>query len=528
MPKKLLLSALVFALFTVPVCAQEENVGQEAESSTSETVVQSEFATGGSTQPPLKAASESEAVRQTVQDANAQPQESVTDNNQPQQENVILRMIKAVGSAYASGKVVETDELAEDWQAAQNPDVEAKAKKTDDSQPKGENVILRFIKAIGRAYASGKVVDTDELAGDWETAQNPDGDASVKPISSDNVTVQSSGQPVEKPSATSSETAEPPSMAQPQAVVGQDAGIGQQQAEKTVSGQPVEAAAVQTVESTIPLEGSQGQEKAFPVPQDISQSGSVHHFPEVVPSTWQDQLPEEITVAEMTEKALAGNPEAQYRLGMACYYGKVVQKDDGKAFLWWRQSAVKGYPKAMHIMGVAYRRGIGVPKHAQKALDWFAKAAQQGRAIDQYIVADAYYEAKVNNVRDDALAVYWATHSARQGHPGALVLLAQAKLEGRGMPPNMIHAYVLAQKAAEFDREAYAVVDEIEKSLPDEQQEIAKAVTLEDALNPTPLASLLVQKQTEGKNIQSPTGQSDVPVTGQPKTDNPMESVEND
>ena len=235
-----------------------------------------------------------------------------------------------------------------------------------------------------------------------------------------------------------------------------------------------------------------------------------------------------MTLAEMTEKALAGNPEAQYRLGMACYYGKSVKKDDGKAFLWWRQSALKGYPKAMHIMGVAYRRGIGVPKHAEMALDWFTKAAQQGRAIDQYIIADAYYEAKVNNVRDDALAVYWATHAARQGHPGALVLLAQAKLEGRGMPPNMIHAYVLAGKAAEFDRDAYAVVDEIEKSLSDEQQEIAKTVTLEDALKPIPLASLLVQKQTERKNVQSSTGQSDGPVAGQPKTDNPIESVEND
>ncbi len=477
MPKKLLLSVLVSALFAVPASAQETGTVQGAESSISGAASQSAHAVDGST--PLEVSVSSQGST-----ADGQPE---PDTNVKSQEQVVAG-----------------------------------------SQSQEENVILRAIKAVGRAYASGKVVDTDELAGDWETVQNPDVKASVVPTTSGNVTVQSSEEPAEKAAEVSSRTVETPSTAQPQAVAGQDAGTDLKQVEKTVSGQPVETAAGQTAESTKLAERSQGQEKASPVPQDISQSGSVRHFPEVVPSSWQDQLPKEMTLAEMTEKALAGNPEAQYRLGMACYYGKSVQKDDGKAFLWWRQSALKGYPKAMHIMGVAYRRGIGVPKHAEMALDWFTKAAQQGRAIDQYIVADAYYEAKVNNVRDDALAVYWATHAARQGHPGALVLLAQAKLEGRGMPPNMIHAYVLAGEAAEFDREAYVVVDEIEKSLSDEQQEIAKTVTLEDALKPTPLASLLVQKQTEGKNVQPSTGQSDGPATGQPKTDNPIESVEND
>ena len=529
MPKKLLLSVLVSALFAVPASAQETGTVQGAESSISGAASQSAHAVDGSTPLEVSASFQELTAEGLLEpDTNVKSQEQVAAGSQSQEENVILRAIKAVGSAYASGKVIDPDELAGDWQAAQNPDVEAKAKKAESSQPKGENVILWFIKAVGRAYASGKVVDTDELAGDWETVQNPDVKASVVPTTSGNVTVQSSEEPAEKTAEVSSRTVETPSTAQPQAVAGQDAGTDLKQVEKTVSGQPVETAAGQTAESTKLAERSQGQEKASPVPQDISQSGSVRHFPEVVPSSWQDQLPKEMTLAEMTEKALAGNPEAQYRLGMACYYGKSVQKDDGKAFLWWRQSALKGYPKAMHIMGVAYRRGIGVPKHAEMALDWFTKAAQQGRAIDQYIVADAYYEAKVNNVRDDALAVYWATHAARQGHPGALVLLAQAKLEGRGMPPNMIHAYVLAGKAAEFDRDAYAVVDEIEKSLSDEQQEIAKTVTLEDALKPTPLASLLVQKQTEGKNVQPSTGQSDGPATGQPKTDNPIESVEND
>lgn len=491
MPKKLLFSILIPVLFATAASAQEKNIEQGIESSFPTTAVTTVQAVDNTSL--LKTSAESDGSttdKHTEQEVNAKSQEQVADNSQSQDENVILWLLKAAGRAYASGKVEDTDELAEDWQAAQNPGIEAKTQRTDSSQPESENVILRLIKAGGRAYASGKVVEIDELAEmDGTSAQE------------------------QKSAAEVSVTSVP---SEPQF----KAGI--QQTGTWVSGKFTEPAIAGQNRF------AEDHAKALPSQQIAVQSETGRVFPEIMASTWQDQLPKEIIVSEVTEKALAGDPEAQYRLGMACYYGKIVQKDDGKAFQWWQQSAKKGYPKAMHIMGVAYRRGIGVSKHAEKALDWFTKAAQQGRAIDQYIVADVYYEAKVNNVRDDALAVYWATHAARQGHPGALVLLAQAKLEGRSMPPNIIHAYVLAEKAAEFDREAYAVVDEIEKSLSDEQREIAKTVTLEEALKPIPLASLLVQNASTEKTVQPSAEDTDQSAVRHPKTHNPLGRTDND
>lgn len=525
MPKKLLFSVLIPALFATAVNAQEKNVEQGAESSFQTTAVTAEQAVDNPSFLKTSVGTDAPADKYTGQEANTKSQEQATDNSQSQGENVILWLIKAAGRAYASGKVVDTDELAEDWQSAQNPDVEAKTQKMDNSQPKGENVILRFIKAVGRAYASGKVVEIDELAemdGTPAQEQKPAAEVSAAPAPSENITVPSAELLEEKASSMSSATAESLPTAQQRASSEPQSKADIQQTGTRVSGKVTEPA----IAGQNRL--AKDHAKALPSQQIAVQSETGHVFPEIMASTWQDQLPKKITVSEMTEKALAGDPEAQYRLGMACYYGKVVQKDDGKAFQWWQQSAKKGYPKAMHIMGVAYRRGIGVPKHAEKALDWFTKAAQQGRAIDQYIVADVYYEAKVNNVRDDALAIYWATHAARQGHPGALVLLAQAKLEGRGMPPNIIHAYVLAVKAAEFDREAYAVVDEIEKSLSDEQQEIAKTVMLEDALKPIPLASLLVQSTSTEKTVQPSAEDTDQSAVGHPKTDHPIGRTDND
>lgn len=527
MPKKHLLPLLASAILTLPACAQETSAGQVVSAS-------SEVRFNASSVPdnillsgkPAAADSSKEGL-DSDQDTDGNPKGQASNSNEsPTEENAILRVIKAVGSAYASGTVKETDEFAEDWAAAQNPDVALReqASVNTGNQPQGENILLKIIKAIGSAYASGKLVENDEFADPDRMPGQIERPTSAAPavVAAPIGTVEP-GQSDGKASAIPSGPSERGTVIQ--ATPGGQPETGAIQPATPVSGNAPESVVMKPEKQ----EKTETDQTVKPLEQQaVPAVGTKRSFPEVVPSTWQDQLPKEMTVAEMTEKALAGNPEAQYRLGMACYYGKVVQKDEGKAFQWWQQSAAKGYPKAMHIMGVAYRRGIGVPKHAQKALDWFTKAAQQGRAVDQYIVADAYYEAKVNNMRDDALAIYWATHSARQGHPGALILLAQAKMEGRGVPPNIIHAYVLAQKAVEFDRDADAVAEEIEKNLPDEQQEIAKAVTLEDALTPTPLAALLIKKTPERETVQPSAGQANGLAAEPSKTDNQIEGADHD
>ncbi len=522
MPKKLLFPFLISAVLTSPVNAQQTAVEQEASAFMSESAAKGSPAVTDIGESA--GTDEAAASQKIVADTQEKSQEQVSGNSQPQNENAVLRLIKAVGSAYASGKVIETDEFADDWQAAQNPDVAFQERASENSEPQEENIILRLIKAVGSAYASGKLVETDELAQyeeKPEQALKPDITTSViVPKPPETTAVLSVEQSAEKPAIAPPASAEPVTAVQITSV------------EKTDTGLPQITTAV-SGKAVVPVVVGQKKPKEEPVVKPSDQqvgdiAGTKRPFPEIVTSTWQDHLSKDTPVAEITEKALAGDPEAQYWLGMACYLGQGVQKDDGKAFQWWQKSAEKGYPKAMHIMGVAYRRGIGVRKHAEKALDWFTKAAQQGRAIDQYIVADVYYEAKVNNIRDDALAVYWATHSARQGHPGALILLAQTKMEGRGVPPNIIHAYVLAQKAAEFDRDADVIVEEIEKVLPDEQQEIAKTVTLEDALEPTPLAALLIPKTSDEKTVQSSTSQADGTTAELPKTDNQPERTDND
>ncbi len=429
------------------------------------------------------------------------------------------------------------DEFAEDWASAKNPDVEAKEKALQKPEPPTENILLKFIKAIGSAYASGRVIDNDDEFADPDAGmvdRKKDAAADVSPAetpkaaASDVVESQpqvpegqptvSQTQPEPAPSGISAQQAA--TVQQPEAApgempntevspqVGDVTGI----ATKTGPAQP----SVEPQPEVVPVNG---QEPA--VAMALPQAGRT--FPEVTPVAWEDKLTKDTPVSELKEKAKAGDAEAQYRLGLAYFHGRGVTKNDRQALQLWQASADQGYPKAMHFMGVAYRRGIGVRKHAEKALSWFTRAAQAGSVIDQYIVADAYYEGKVNNRRDDALALFWAEYAARYGHPGALILLAQAKLEGRGVPPNIIHAYVLADKAVSFDRDADTVLEAIKKALPDEQLKIAQGLTLEEAFKPVPLAALLVQKQPAAQD-----GQVDSPAANKPDTDKQTEGMGND
>ena len=422
------------------------------------------------------------------------------------------------------------DEFAEDWASAQNPDVEAKLKASQKPEPPSENIFLKFIKAIGSAYASGKVVDNDEFAN--SDASLDDGKketvSEVKPVEEPKAAVPEVVDVVKEPdvvqpavSQAPQETApvqQPVSAKQPEPVlvetpkmeVSRQTGDGTDINPKTGATQ----LSVKPQPEVVPVKGEEPS-----VAMASPQAGRT--FPEVRPVAWEDKLLKDTPVAELKEKAKAGDPEAQYRLGLAYFHGRDVPKNDRQALNLWEASASQGYPKAMHFMGVAYRRGIGVPKHAEKALSWFTQAAQAGSVLDQYIVADAYYEGKVNNKRDDALALFWAEHAAHYGHPGALVLLAQAKLEGRGVPPNIIHAYVLAEKAVSFDKDADTVLEAIKKALPDEQLKIAQGLTLEEAFKPVPLAVLLVEKQPAGQNVQA-----DKPEEKAPDTSTKMEGME--
>jgi hypothetical protein len=77
----------------------------------------------------------------------------------------------------------------------------------------------------------------------------------------------------------------------------------------------------------------------------------------------------------LREKAEKGDPEACYRVGLACRRGGAGHPpDDLTAALWFRRAAEAGHPGAMLALADAYRSGQGVVRDPRLALQWEAAA----------------------------------------------------------------------------------------------------------------------------------------------------------
>src|SRR2546430_16350108 len=74
---------------------------------------------------------------------------------------------------------------------------------------------------------------------------------------------------------------------------------------------------------------------------------------------------------------------AQYQLGRCYANGKGIEKDEVKAFEWYKKSAKQEDSNAQYQLGQCYKDGIGVEKDEVKAFKWYKKSAKQGNSNAQ-------------------------------------------------------------------------------------------------------------------------------------------------
>jgi TPR repeat protein len=116
------------------------------------------------------------------------------------------------------------------------------------------------------------------------------------------------------------------------------------------------------------------------------------------------------------EKAQAGNPRAQYELGLLLLNGEGgATKNPRRAVKWLEQAAKSGSADAAFALGVMYQKGQGALQNFEQALHWFETAAAQNHASAQYSAAVMYRNGM--GVPVDLVKAYiWANISAVQGH----------------------------------------------------------------------------------------------------------------
>lgn len=84
------------------------------------------------------------------------------------------------------------------------------------------------------------------------------------------------------------------------------------------------------------------------------------------------------------------DPESQYYLGKAYYFGMGVNKDLKKSFEYAKKSADKNNSSGLNLLGVMYQNGEGVKKDELKALEYYNKSADLNNFKAMFNLARLY------------------------------------------------------------------------------------------------------------------------------------------
>lgn len=120
--------------------------------------------------------------------------------------------------------------------------------------------------------------------------------------------------------------------------------------------------------------------------------------------------------------ALAGNPEAQVRLGQMYYHGQGVKEDDAEAFAWFQRGALVGHAEAQYQLANMYAFEFGVPRDEtdpdRAAARWYFEAARQGHPDAQYSLGILFFSGK-GVMQSNEEALRWFRRAANHGHRDA-------------------------------------------------------------------------------------------------------------
>lgn len=158
----------------------------------------------------------------------------------------------------------------------------------------------------------------------------------------------------------------------------------------------------------------------------------------------------ESAVARLRPLAEAGNPAAQYRLGLAHAQGRGVARDPVAALAWWHKAGIQGNPDAQYQLGEAYLEGRGVEQDPGLASAWLARAAAHEHALATYRLA-LLYQARGETLADEAQrrsALVLLERAAEQGHPQAQARMGEVYAEGLGVERDPLWAARWFGKAA--------------------------------------------------------------------------------
>src|SRR5262245_62074658 len=88
--------------------------------------------------------------------------------------------------------------------------------------------------------------------------------------------------------------------------------------------------------------------------------------------------------------AAAGDPEAQFQLGLLLSNAAPANRDLKRAHDLFTEAAENGHVEAQYSLGVIYEQGFGVAVDQAEAAYWYGRAGEAGHAPAQCNLAGLY------------------------------------------------------------------------------------------------------------------------------------------
>ncbi len=157
-------------------------------------------------------------------------------------------------------------------------------------------------------------------------------------------------------------------------------------------------------------------------------------------------------IQKLLAEANAGNPSAQYDLGIAYQSGVGVKEAPQKSVYWLQMAAAQGDHPAQNKLGQDFQSGYGVTADPKRAAFWYGKAAAAGFGPAEFNLG-LLYENGVGVERNWDDAQHWFNLAERQGVQQSAVELdemqsAQARASGAATPAQIRAADALADRIA--------------------------------------------------------------------------------
>lgn len=130
---------------------------------------------------------------------------------------------------------------------------------------------------------------------------------------------------------------------------------------------------------------------------------------------------------DLRSRAVTGDAEAQFQLGLHYRLGFRVLEDFNEAAAWFLRAAGQGHPKAQYELGILYQGQTGGPRDYVEAAAWLRAAAKNGHVYAMYRLGDLYANGR-GVIRDPVLECMWyflAAYRSTVTNPNAPVGFAQ-------------------------------------------------------------------------------------------------------